>query len=177
MGSVITINREPYAVIKAEHHKMGRGGAVLKTKLRNLISGNVIEKTWQGNDKAEEAAVEKRKADFLYQDGNLAYFMDNDNFEQFTLDMETIGEQAKFMKDGINVTVLHFEEKPMTIELPIKVELKVTSAPPGVRGNSAGNVMKTAELETGVEISVPMFVNTDDMIRVNTQTGEYVERV
>lgn len=176
VGSLIVINGEPYVVTKSEHHKMGRGGAVLKTKLKNLVTGNVMEKTWQGNDRAEEADVEKRKANYLYKDESFAYFMDNESYEQYNLPLDQLGGKEKFMKDGIDVTVMHFKGKPMSVELPIKVELTVTSAPPGVRGNSAGNVMKTAELETGALISVPMFVESGDVIRINTENEEYVER-
>lgn len=176
LGTVVTINGEPYMVVKSEHNKVARGGAVLKTKLKNLITGSIMERTWQGNDKAEQADVEKRKANYLYKDESFAYFMDIENYEQFSLALEDLGGKDRFMKDGIDVNVLYFEGKPMNIELPIKVELKVTSAPPGVRGNSAGNVTKTAELETGAMISVPMFVETGDVIRINTDSEEYVER-
>lgn len=176
VGCLIVINGEPYVVTKSEHHKMGRGGAVVKTKLKNLVTGNVMEKTWQGNDRAEEADVEKRKANYLYKDESFAYFMDNESYEQYNLPLDQLGGKEKFMKDGIDVTVMHFKDKPMSVELPIKVELAVTSAPPGVRGNSAGNVMKTAELETGALISVPMFVESGDVIRINTENEEYVER-
>lgn len=162
--------------MKSEHHKVARGGATLKTKLKNLISGNMVERTYQGNDRAEEADVQKRKANFLYKDEEFAHFMDTETYEQYSLSIENLGGKERFMKDGIDVTVLHFEGKPMSVELPIKVELTVTSAPPGVRGNSAGNVMKTAELETGATINVPMFVETGDVIRINTDTEEYVER-
>jgi elongation factor P len=136
----------------------------------------VIERTWQGNDKAEEAQVEKRKANFLYKDESFAYFMDIENYEQFSLALEDLGGKEKFMKDGLEVNVLYFENRPMAIELPIKVELKVISAPPGIRGNSAGNVTKQAELETGAIISMPMFVETNDVIRINTENEEYAER-
>ncbi len=176
IGTLITINGEPYVVVKSEHHKVARGGATLKTKLKNLITGNMVERTYQGNDKAEEADVEKRKANFMYKDESFAYFMDNETYEQYSLPIDQLGGKERFMKDGIDVLVMHFEGKPMTVELPIKVELTVTSAPPGVRGNSAGNVMKTAELETGAVISVPMFVESGDVIRINTETEEYVER-
>jgi elongation factor P len=177
VGSLIVLNNDPYIVTKSEHHKMGRGGAVVKTKLKNLVSGNVVEKTWQGNDRAEEADVEKRKSNYMYKDESFAYFMDNESYEQFNLPIDQLGGKEKFMKDGIDVIVMHFDGKPMSVELPIKVELSVTSAPPGVRGNSAGNVMKTAELETGALISVPMFVETGDVIRINTENEQYVERV
>ncbi len=176
VGTVITINGEPYVVVKSEHHKVARGGATLKTKLKNLITGNIMERTYQGNDRAEQADVQKRKANYLYKDETFAHFMDTETYEQYSLPVDNLGGKERFMKDGIDVVVLHFEGKPMTVELPIKVELTVTSAPPGVRGNSAGNVTKTAELETGAVISVPMFVETGDVIRINTDTEQYVER-
>jgi len=176
IGKVVEISNEPYLVIKTDHHKMGRGGAVLKTKLRNLISGNVLEKTFQGNDKAIEAQTEKKKANYLYKDETQVYLMDNENYEQFSLPLEQIGEQARFLKDGTDVNTLYFANKPVAITLPVKVELKIVSAPPGVKGNSAGNVNKQVELETGASINVPMFINEGDVIRINTETGEYVER-
>lgn len=175
-GKVIKINGEPFVIIKTDHHKMGRGGAVLKTKCRNLINGNILERTFQGAEKAEEAETQTKKANFMYKDKDEAYFMDNENYEQFNLHIEEIGESAQFLKDGTDVDVLYFEGKPVTISLPIKMEFKVTSAPPGVKGNSAGNVNKVVEIETGAQISVPMFINEGDIIRINTESGEYVER-
>lgn len=175
-GKVIKINAEPYIIVKTDHHKMGRGGAVLKVKCRNLINGNVLERTYQGAEKAEEAETETKKANFMYKDKDEAYFMDNASFEQFNLPLEEIGESARFLKDGVDVDVLYFESKPVTISLPIKMEFKVVSAPPGVKGNSAGNVNKQVEIETGAQINVPMFIDEGDIIRINTDTGEYVER-
>lgn len=176
LGSIIKIGEEPYVVIRADHHKMGRGGAVLKTKLKNLINGNVVDKTFQGNDKAEEASTEKKKANFMYKDEAEAFFMDNDNYEQFSLPLEQLGDKKMFLKDGTDVDVLYFQDKPVAMELPIKVDLKVVSAPPGVKGNSAGSVTKVVVLETGAEVNAPMFINEGDVVRVNTDTGEYVER-
>lgn len=175
-GKVIKINNQPYIVTKTDHHKMGRGGAVLKTKLRNLIDGRVLEQTFQGVQQAEEAETETKKANFLYKDASDAYFMENESYEQFTLAIEDLGDQTKFLKDGTEVSVLYFEGKPVTIQLPIKMEFKVVSAPPGIKGNSAGNVNKQVEIETGATISVPMFVEEGDIIRINTDSGEYVER-
>ncbi|BFD25314.1 MAG: elongation factor P [Candidatus Parcubacteria bacterium] len=175
-GRVIKVNNQPYVVTKTDHHKMGRGGAVLKTKLRNLIDGRVLDQTFQGVQQAEEAETETKKANYLYKDAEQVFFMDNQSFEQFSLDLESIGDQAKFLKDGTDVSVLYFEGKPVTIELPIKMEFKVVSAPPGVKGNSAGNVNKQVEIETGATISVPMFINEGDIIRINTESGDYVER-
>ncbi len=175
-GKVIKVNAEPYIIIKTDHHKMGRGGAVLKIKCRNLINGNVLERTYQGSEKAEEAETETKKANFMYKDKDEAYFMDNTNYEQFNLHLEEIGESAKFLKDGTDVDVLYFENKPVSISLPVKMDFKVVSAPPGVKGNSAGNVNKQVEIETGAVLNVPMFINEGDVIRINTDTGEYVER-
>ncbi len=176
MGRVIKLNNEPYIIIKTDHHKMGRGGAVLKIKCRNLINGNVLERTYQGTEKAEEAETETKKANFMYKDKGQACFMDNASYEQFDLPLEEIGDAAMFLKDGTDVDVLYFEGKPVSVSLPIKMDLKVVSAPPGVKGNSAGNVNKQVELETGAKISVPMFINEGDVIRINTDSGEYVER-
>lgn len=175
-GKVIKINNEPYVIVKTDHHKMGRGGAVLKTKLRNLINGNMLERTYQGAEKAEEAETQTKKANFMYKDKDEAYFMDNESYEQFNLHVEELGESAQFLKDGTDVDVLYFESKPVAVSLPIKMDFKVVSAPPGVKGNSAGNVNKVVEIETGAQISVPMFINEGDVIRINTDTGEYVER-
>lgn len=176
-GKIIQVSDQPYLIVKTDHHKMGRGGAVLKTKLKNLIDGSILDKTFQGNDKADEADTETKKANYLYKDENDAHFMDNDNYEQFTISLEQIGNKARFMKDGIDMDILYFAGKPVAVQIPIKLELKVVSAPPGVKGNSAGNVTKQVELETGAKLNVPMFINEGDVIKVNTDTEEYAERV
>jgi elongation factor P len=176
-GKVLQINNEPYVVVKTEHHKMGRGGAVLKVKLKNLITAGVLERTFQGNDKVEEADVEKGRANYMYSDDENANFMDNSSFEQFFLPLDQIGEKTKFLKEGIDVDVLYFQSRPVTIDLPIKMDFKVISAPPGVKGNSVGSISKVVEIETGAMINAPMFINEGDMIRINTDTGEYAERV
>lgn len=175
-GKIIKVNNEPYIIIKTDHHKMGRGGAVLKTKLRNLINGNLLEKTFQGNDKAQEAETEKKKANYMYKDENGVNFMDTETYEQFSLGLDEIGEKINYLKEGADVDILYFSGNPVALALPIKVELKVVSAPPGTKGNSAGSVTKAVELETGTHINVPMFINEGDVIRINTDTGEYVER-
>lgn len=175
-GKVLEINNEPFLIIKTDHHKMGRGGAVLKVKMKNLINESVLEKTYQGNEKAEEAHTETKKANFMYKDQSEAYFMDNKSFEQFSLSLENIGEKVGFLKEGIDVDVLYFNENPVSITLPIKMDFKVISSPPGVKGNSSGNVTKQVEIETGAMITAPLFINEGDIIKINTDTGEYVER-
>ncbi len=175
-GQVIKLNEEPYIILKTEHHKMGRGGAVLKTRCRNLIDNSILDKTFQGADKAEKASTETKIANYLYQDETEAHFMDNQSYEQFTLKIEDLGEKNKFLKENINVNILYFNDKPVSLDLPIKMEFTVTSAPPGIKGNSAGNVNKQVQIETGAKINVPMFIEEGDKIKVNTETGEYVER-
>ena len=176
LGKVLEINQEPYVVIRTDHHKMGRGGAVLKVKLRNLISANVLERTFQGNDKAEEAQTQTKKANFMYKDTNEAVFMDNNTYEQFNLPLEDLGDKAQYLKEGTDVDTLYFNDRPVAVSLPIKMEFKVVSAPPSVKGNSVGSVTKQVELETGAKINVPVFISEGEVIRVNTDTGEYVER-
>jgi len=176
LGRVLKIADEPYIVTRTEHHKMGRGGAVLKTKLKNLITGGVLEKTFQGSEKVDEAETETKKTNYMYKDTEQAYFMDNESYEQFSFPLDQIGEKQYFLKDGTDVDTLYFAGRPVAVELPVKIVLKVVSAPPGVKGNSAGNVTKQVELETGAKINVPMFVNEGDMVKINTDTGEYVER-
>jgi elongation factor P len=175
-GRIILLNNEPYIIVKADHHQMGRGGAVLKVKCRNLITNNILERTFQGAEKADEAETQNKKADFMYKDKDEAYFMDNESFEQFGLSVEDIGNKIEFLKEGTTVNVFYFNGNPVAIDLPIKMEFKVISAPPGVKGNSAGNVNKQIEIETGAKINVPMFIEEGDIIRINTETGEYVER-
>ena len=177
LGKVLKINSEPFVVIKTDHHKMGRGGAVLKTKLKNLITGAVREETYQGADRVEEAQTETKKANYMYKDQANAFFMDNSSFEQFELSLEDISDKAIYLKDDTDVDVLYFDNRPVAISLPIKMDFKVVSAPPGIKGNSVGSVTKMVEIETGATITTPIFVNEGDMIRVNTESGEYVERV
>ena len=177
LGTVITHDGQPYQVIYTQHIKVARGGANLKTKLRNLVTGQNLELTFSGSDKIEEADLQRSKANFLYNDGNDFYFMDNENYEQFSLDKEAVGMQVDFLKDGMTVDVLIYQDKPVSIKLPIKVELKVTQSPPGIKGDTAGTATKQITLETGKEIKAPLFINQGDVIKINTETGEYVERV
>jgi len=176
IGALLKIAEEPYVVIRADHHKMGRGGAVLKTKLKNLISGAVLERTFQGNEKAEEAETDTGLANYMYKTETEVCFMNNESFEQFSLPLEQVGEKLMYLKENTDVDILYFQGRPVSMKLPIKISLKVTSAPPGVKGNSAGNVTKVIQLETGVELAAPMFINEGDEIIVNTDTGEYVGR-
>ncbi len=175
-GKNIVLSGEPYAVLYHEHSKTGRAGAVLRTKLKNLATGAVLDKTFQGADKVEEANIAKTKAQYLYREKDQYYFMDIADYNQFSLSMSVLGDAVNYLVEGIEVTVLNFNDNPVNVELPVKVKLKVIEAPPGLRGDtvSAGNKMVT--LETGLKISTPLFIKTGDEVIVNTQKGEYVSR-
>jgi elongation factor P len=175
-GKNITLNNEPYLVLSHQHSKTGRAGAVLRTKIRSLKTGAVMEKTFQGADKIEEAQISKTKAQYLYREGESYFFMDNSSFEQFSLPESVLGKLTKYLLENTEVTILNYNNKPINIELPVKMELKVVEAPPGVRGNTADGGTKQVTLETGIKVNTPLFVKVDDILRINTETGEYVER-
>ena len=178
VGKAISYKEEPFVITFSQHVKMGRGGAVVKTKLKNLISGNVIEETFKSNDNVEEADLSRTKAQFMYADGDEYYFMDETTFDQFPLPTDQVGQITNYIKEGQTVDVLNFEDKPVALSLPPKVNLKVVESPPGVKGDTAqGSVTKQITVETGFKLNAPMFIKEGDKIRVNTETGEYVERV
>lgn len=177
IGKVVDLDGSPFQVLSTDHLQMGRGSAVLRTKLKHLIDGSVREHTFKSGDRVEEADLSRSTANFLYREGELFNFMDNASYEQFGLEKEKIGEISYFVKEGEDVDVLSYNGSPVSITLPPKVELKVVEAPPGVKGDTAGNATKRVKLETGYELPVPLFVKQDDIIRVNTESGAYVERV
>lgn len=177
-GINIIQNGEPYVVLEARFVKMQMRKPVMQTKLKNLINGRVMEVNFHQGDRVEEADLTRKKVDYLYSDGENYYFMSPDDFEQFSMEKNIIGDAVDYLKEGDKIDTLYFNDKPVSISLPPKVELRVISAPDAVRGNSAqGRVTKTAELETGLNIQVPLFVKEGDVVRVNTESGEYVERV
>lgn len=177
LNRIISLNDQPYKIVFAQHSKQARSGAVLRTKLKNLITGDMLEKTFNSGDKAEEADLERIKASYLYKDENNFYFMDQENFEQFSLPTEVVDEQSNYLIEGTVVDVLKFNGEAVSISLPTKMEFKVTSAPPGIKGDTAGSATKQVTIETGAQIKCPLFVKNNDTIRINTETGEYVERV
>lgn len=177
-GTICKISNEPYEVTWTQHVQMGRGGAILRLKVKNLIDGRVLEKTLKGSDSLQEADLSRSKINFLYSDNMGYHFMDNETYEQFSFDEEKIGDKKNFLKEGTQVTLLKSDDQPIAIQLPIKMTFKITSAPEGVKGDTAqGRVTKPAEIETGHTIQVPLFVKTGDIIRINTENDEYVERV
>lgn len=175
-GTKFSLDNDPYVVISYSHSKMGRGGAVVKTKLKNLRTGSTIDKTFQGADKVDEADLARKTATYLYSDSESTYFMDIQTFDQFTLPLNKIGLQKQYLVDGSNVDILYFNNEPLNIELPIKMKFKVTSAPPALKGNTASGVNKKITIETGAVVDAPIFIKEGDNILVNTQDGSYVER-
>lgn len=177
LGTIITLDGEPCTVTSTSHMQMGRGSAVLRTKVKNLLSGNTLERTFKDGDRVEEADLSRGKAQFMYREDDAFHFMDNESYEQFSLPVDQIGEISHFVAEGSDVDVLNFEGKPVSISLPAKVTLTVVEAPPGVRGDTAqGKVTKKAKTDTGLTVDVPLFVEQGTKIVVNTETGAYVER-
>ena len=174
-GLIVVHAGEPHLVVDSAHHKMGRGGAVMRTKLKNLKTGSAVDVTYQGNEKAEEAQLQRTQAQFLYRDDLGAHFMDS-AFEQFCVGLRLAGESLPFLKEGQEVDISFWEGSPVSIKLPPKVDLKVTEAAPAVKGDTANSPSKTITLETGFTVQSPLFVKQGDVVRVNTETGEYVER-
>lgn len=167
---------KPYQVVKYTLIKMGRGGAVVKVLTKNLESGSTEEKTFSSNVAVEEANTYKRKLQYLYQDGVNATFMDPKDFNQVEIPLEVLGDDVKYIKEGENIDVLFWDEKALSIALAPSVVMEVIETDPGVKGNSASNMYKPATLENGITTKVPLFIKKGEKIRVDTRTGEYLER-
>jgi len=164
-------------IIEFQHVKPGKGAAFVRTKLRNVITGAVTETTFNPTAKFPTAVIERKDMEYSYSDGDLYYFMDGETFEQVPLDADKLPENFKFVKEGMVCRLISYKGNVFSVEPPMFVELEVTKAEPGVKGNTATNVTKNCELETGAEIKIPMFINEGDVIRIDTRTGEYLERV
>ncbi|MCL4389815.1 MAG: elongation factor P [Patescibacteria group bacterium] len=167
----------PWVVLKYEHVKMGRGTATIKVKIRNLLSGATIEKAFINGARVQDVNLEKRKAQYLYQDASGYVFMDPVSYEQFPVDGSLVGDYGKFLKEGTEVDLKFYNDKAISIALPLKMKFMVTDTEPGFKGNSVTNIYKEAQIETGAKIKVPLFVETGQEVLVNTETGDYVERV
>jgi elongation factor P len=175
-GTTIDLEGSPFVVLDYQHSKMGRGGAVLRTKLRNLKTGAVVDITFKSSDKFDEAPIERKSCSFLYSEGSTYSFMDSVTYDQFTLTATEVGDKAKYLKEGAEIQILFYDGSPVSIQLPIKMEFEVTYTEPGVKGDTAQGGTKPATIETGATIMVPLFVKLGDIIRVNTEEGAYVER-
>jgi elongation factor P len=176
-GITIELDGQLYQVLDYQHIKMGRGSAQVRLKLRDVRAGHTTERAFQASEKFTRAILERRPAQYLYSDGGLYYFMDTKTFEQVPLDKAMLGETLKYLKDGLNLEMLTHKGKTVGVELPVAVELKVAETGPGFKGDTASSGSKPAKLETGITIRVPFFINTGDNIKVDTRTGEYLERV
>ncbi len=175
-GIAIELDGEIYQITDYHHIKMGRGSAQVRLRLRDIHSGNTTERSFQANDKFTPAFLEHRSVQYLYNDGNLYYFMDNENYEQMALTADQIGEAINYLKDGLNLEVLTCKAEAINIELPVSVELQVIETEPGFKGDTATGGNKPAKLETGLTIQVPLFISVGDTIKVDTRTGEYLEK-
>jgi len=176
-GTVFQLDGVPYRVVEYSHKVMGRGSASVNIKIKSLIDGKVLTKTFHGNDSVENANVSQVNMQYLYKDDRAAYFMDESSYAQFEIPMEYVGDQLQFMKEGEPVQVQLFDGRPIGVELPKNVPLKVTYAENVVRGDTSTAITKEAELETGIRVKVPAFIKTGDVISVDTSTGAYRERV
>ena len=176
-GTTFEMEGNVFKVVDFQHVKPGKGSAFVRTKLKNVITGAVIDKTFNPSDKYPEATIEKREMQYLYNDGDLYYFMDNETYEQMPLNKDVLSDALQFLKENMNVTVISYKGNAFSVEPPMFVELEVTYTEPGFSGNTTTTSGKPATLENGYEISVPLFVNIGDTIRIDTRTGEYMERV
>ena len=175
-GVVCQIDGKPFRVIEYSQKVMGRGGSIVNVKLKNLIDGSVIPKTFKGQEKIESADVNNKNVQYLYSDSDNFFFMDPETFEQFELSAEIVDTAAGYLKEGDTLTIQFFDERVINVELPKNVYLEVTYSEDVVKGDTTSNVLKDATLETGITVKVPSFIKTGDIISVDTTTGEYRER-
>lgn len=175
-GMVIKVNGEPWQIINFEFYKPGKGGAVMRTKLKNFLTGKVVEKTFRSGDKFEEVEIDYQNALYLYADRKSAVFLLKNNQQRISFDLEKVQDLIKFLKEKTEVSVIFIEEKPVSIKIPIKVELLVIEAPDAIKGNTVSGALKTVTLENGLKIKTPLFIKKGDKIIINTESGQYVER-
>ena len=176
-GITIELDGQLYTVLDYQHIKMGRGTAQLRLKLRDVKAGHTIERTFQASDKFNQVRIERHSAQHLYKDDDLYYFMDTETYEQTPLNSTQLGDALKYLKEGLVVDLLTYADDPIGVELPNSVELEVVETGPCFRGDTAQAGTKPATLETGIIVQVPLFVNSSDVVRVDTRTGQYLERV
>lgn len=175
-GTTFELDGQIFQIIEFQHVKPGKGAAFVRTKLKNIITGATVERTFNTSDKMSKAHIERRDMQYLYNDGDLFYFMDLENYEQIPLSSDKLGNVLQFVKENMTVKVLSHKSNVFGIEPPTFVELEVIETDPGFKGDTATGATKPAKVETGAVIKVPLFVNQGDMIRIDTRTGEYMER-
>ena len=176
-GLTIELDGQVYTVVDYQHVKPGKGAAFVRTKIKNIMTGTVLERTFNPTERVPRARIETKEMQYLYNDGNLYYFMDTETYEQIPLNKDQVEDAMKYIKENMNVTIKFFKGSPFSVEPPNFVELTVVDTEPGVRGDTVTGGTKPATLETGAVIQVPLFINTGDVIRVDTRNDEYMERV
>ena len=176
-GSRLELDGVPFQIVEFQHVKPGKGGAFVRTKLKSYTTGNVIDRTFRSGERFDEPDLEERTMQFLYAAGDSYTFMDTENFEQLTYEKKQLGENADLLKENMVAKILVYEHRPIAVELPIFIELKVVDAEPGVRGDTASGGTKPAVVETGAVIKVPLYMEVGEIIKIDTRTREYVERV
>lgn len=176
-GTTFELDGQVFTVIDFLHVKPGKGAAFVKTKLRNVIAGGITETTFNPTTKVQEAVIERKEMQYLYSDGELYYFMDQETFEQIPLNFEKVEDAIRFLKENMFAVIKFYKGEAFSVEAPNFVELQITVTDPGFKGNTATNTLKAATVETGAIVNVPLFVNEGDFIRIDTRTGDYMERV
>ncbi len=176
-GVTFELEGNVFQIVEFQHVKPGKGAAFVRTKLKNVITGAVVERTFRPTEKMPKAHIDRRDYEYLYSDGDLFYFMDTETYEQMPLSDDQLGDSLKFVKENMVVKVLSYKGSVFGIEPPTFVELEVTATEPGFKGDTSTGAVKPATLETGATINVPLFIDQNDVIRVDTRTGEYMERV
>ena len=175
-GVTFELDGSLYRVLSYDHYKPGRGGAIIRTKLRNLRTGATINKNFNSGDRVQDVRLDHQTVQYLYSDGDLHHFMNVETYEQPALSTEVLGDVVSFLKEGITVELELYEGEPINVEVPITVDLKVVEAPPGFAGDTATGATKDVVTETGFRVTVPLFVTEGDVIRIDTRTGEYLTR-
>jgi elongation factor P len=175
-GTTFEVDGAPFVVLDYQHSKQGRSGAVLRTKIKNLLTGATVQKTFSGSEKFNEVQIERKKVQYLYQDSGRYYFMDVNDYSQFDLSKEDLGSNTNYLKDGEVVQFQFYQGNPINLDLPVKMDFEVTEASDGVRGDTASSATKVVTIETGLNVTVPLFIKQGDKIRINTTDGSYVER-
>ena len=176
-GLKIELDGAPYVIVDFLHVKPGKGGAFVRTKIKHLVTGRVLDQTFRSGERVKRPDLVEREMQFLYREGNDFYLMDNETFEQFVITAEQLGDAVLFLCDNLNVQVLFFNQQPVAVELPTFVELEVAETEPGVRGDTASGGTKPATLESGTVVQVPLFINEGDRVKIDTRTGAYIERL
>lgn len=176
-GLKIEIDNEPFVIVEFQHVKPGKGGAFVRTRLKSLLTGNVLDKTFRSGEKVGKPQLEEKEMQYLYSADNQYHFMDTETYEQSFLTEEQLGTSKNYLQENVVVKVLFYNGQPIGVEVPIFVELRITDTDPGVRGDTASGGTKPAVLDTGATVQVPLFLNIGDSIKVDTRTGEYIERV